>query len=187
MVTQLRRVGAALAAGLMLALALVGVQVAPAAAADPGIQATTICFDISQAGSFGSTAVNAAGIWNSRVSNIYWSRCGSSVIIRQVYSGGSRAYVYGLGRGYIYIDYYQAQQYSPLRIMTHEMGHLLGLPDNYNGSCSILMSGGSAGTSCTNPYPSSGEAYQVYRNFGGTLATADQDVQIFKDSWPAAA
>jgi snapalysin len=186
MTLSLRRVGAGFAAVLAIAIALVGVQVNAARAAEPGIQATTICFDISQAGSFQSTAVNAAGIWNSRVSNIYWSRCGSSVIIRQVYSGGSRAYVYGLGRGYIYIDYYQAQQYSPLRIMTHEMGHLLGLPDNYNGDCSILMSGGSAGTACTNPYPSSGEAYQVYRNFGGTMATSE-DMKIFKDSWPAAA
>ncbi|HEX6074085.1 MAG TPA: snapalysin family zinc-dependent metalloprotease [Micromonosporaceae bacterium] len=181
---SVRRVGASLAAALMLALALVGVQAAPASA-DVGIQATTICYDISSAGSFQNTAVNAAGIWNSRVSNIYWSRCGASVKIYQVYSGGSRAYVYGLGRGVIYIDYYQAQQYSPLRIMTHEMGHILGLPDNYNGNCAILMSGGSAGTSCTNPYPSSGEAYQVYRNFGGTLAT-DQQSKVYQDSWPTA-
>ncbi|HEX2419809.1 MAG TPA: snapalysin family zinc-dependent metalloprotease [Micromonosporaceae bacterium] len=187
MATSVRRVGSTLVAALMLALALVGVQASTSSAASAeGTQAYTICYDASQAGYYVNTAHNAGSIWNSRVSNIYWYPCGGSVRIYMVYGGGSRAYVYGLGNGVIYIDYYQAQQYSPLRIMTHEMGHILGLPDNYNGNCAILMSGGSAGTGCTNPYPSSGEAYQVYRNFGGVGTEADE-YKVYKDSWPIAA
>ena len=81
------------------------------------------------------------------------------------------------------IDYYQAQQYSPLRIMTHEIGHILGLPDNYNGDCSLLMSGGSAGTACTNPYPRSDEAALVDAYFSG--ARTDVGAEVFRDSWPA--
>ena len=36
-------------------------------------------------------------------------------------------------------------------------GHDLGLPDDYSGPCSELMSGGGPGTSCTNSYPDSTE------------------------------
>ncbi|MEU9827842.1 snapalysin family zinc-dependent metalloprotease [Micromonospora chersina] len=73
---------------------------------------------------------------------------------------------------------------SPLRIMTHEIGHILGLPDNYNGNCAILMSGGSAGTSCTNPYPSSTEAARVDSLFGFAARSAVTP-QVFTGSWPA--
>jgi snapalysin len=73
---------------------------------------------------------------------------------------------YSLGVGYVVIDYYQAQQYSPLRIMTHEIGPILGLADNYNGDRSLLMSGGSAGTACTNPFPRSDEAALALRCSG---------------------
>lgn len=188
MTLSLRRIGAGFAAVLSMALALVGVQLTAASPASAeNTQAYTICYDASQAGYFVNTAHNAAAIWNNSVSNIYWYPCGGAVRIYMTYGGGSRAYVCGLGCGTIYIDYYQAQQYSPLRIMTHEMGHPLGLPDNYNGDCSILMSGGSAGTACTNPYPSYWEAYQVYRNFGGTMVNAEQETKVYKDSWPTAA
>jgi snapalysin len=113
------------------------------------------------------------------------SNCGSDLMVYYTYGGGSYAVRYSLGRGYVVIDYYQAQQYSPLRIMSHEMGHILGLPDNYNGNCAILMSGGSAGTSCTNPYPSSGEAAQVDYYFRNYVAPAKMNTaQVFQDSWP---
>ena len=52
-------------------------------------------------------------------------------------------------------------------IAAHELGHMLGLPDRKPGPCSQLMSGASAGTSCTNPYPSAAEKAQVERNFEG--------------------
>jgi snapalysin len=49
---------------------------------------------------------------------------------------------------------------------------MLGLPDRKPGPCSSLMSGASAGTSCTNPYPSAAEKAQVERNFEGAPAGA---------------
>lgn len=169
-------------------VAMIGVPLtagSPASAA--GTLARTICYDTSQAGSFASTAHSAASIWNNYTANINMSNCGTHLRIYQIWGGGSYAVRTSLGYGRVYIDTYQAQQYSPLRIMTHEIGHILGLPDNYNGQCSLLMSGGSAGTSCTNPYPASTEAARVDSLFSGTLATETNGSQVFQGSWPAPA
>ncbi|MGH3730688.1 MAG: snapalysin family zinc-dependent metalloprotease [Micromonosporaceae bacterium] len=183
MSASLRRISTLLAAFGLLALALVGVQAATTQDAHAaGIQAT-VCYNTSQAGQFAGTADQAASIWTSRTNNVNMSKCGSNLMIYYTYGGGSYAVRYSLGNGYVVIDVYQAQQYSPLRIMSHEMGHILGLPDNYNGNCAILMSGGSAGTGCTNPYPSSAEAARVDQLFGG-LTTADVGPRVFSDSWP---
>ena len=65
--------------------------------------------------------------------------------------------------------------YYPLRIATHEFGHILGLPDRRTGLCSDLMSGSSAPVSCTNANPSTAEAAQVQRNFASGFAAVPQD------------
>ncbi|GAB3806551.1 snapalysin family zinc-dependent metalloprotease [Micromonospora zhanjiangensis] len=178
----------------ILALAAFGataVGAGPAVAAPGGSLAIrNVCYTTSQAGPYAGTADQAASIWNNATANINMAKCGSNVSIRYTTGGGSYAVRYSLGNGYVVIDTQQAAQYSPLRIMTHELGHILGLPDNYNGNCAILMSGGSAGTSCTNPYPSSGEAAQVDRNFGSALSatsSAADGATVFQDSWPAPA
>ncbi|MDQ3578569.1 MAG: snapalysin family zinc-dependent metalloprotease [Actinomycetota bacterium] len=125
------------------------------------------------ASGYSAEADQAAQIWNSRVPNVRMVRGGSATIkIYATTGGGSRAYVCGLGCATIYIDSRDiAAGHYALRIMTHEIGHGLGLPDNYNGVCSVLMSGGSAGTSCHNPYPNSTEASRVNQLFAG-FATA---------------
>jgi snapalysin len=153
---RLTRALVSLLTGTLTALGLATVTATPAAA-DASIKAT-ICYDVSSAGSFVSIAHQAATIWNNAVPNVTLSNCGSNLRIYQITGGGSYAVRTSLGNGRVYIDTQQAQQYSPLRIMTHEIGHILGLPDNYNGNCALLMSGGSAGTSCTNPYPAASEA-----------------------------
>jgi len=76
-------------------------------------------------------------------------------------SRGSYASTDGHGRGYIFLDYAQNQQYNSVRVTAHETGHVLGLPDHYSGPCSELMSGGGPGTSCTNPYPDANERSRV--------------------------
>ncbi|MFC8619418.1 snapalysin family zinc-dependent metalloprotease [Micromonospora purpureochromogenes] len=158
----------------------------------PASAAATICYNTSQAPSYVNIANQAASIWNNATSNLTLAaNCGSNLRIYQITGGGSYAVRTSLGNGRVYIDTQQAQQYSPLRIMTHEIGHILGLPDNYNGNCAILMSGGSAGTSCTNPYPSSTEANRVSSLFAGSRSGAARSTDgtgsaIFHDSWPAA-
>lgn len=179
-----RRIGrrlTTLVAGLATMLGL-GLATATPASAE-GLNAV-VCYNTSQAGPYAGYADQAAGIWNAYTNNVDMAKCGSNLMIYYTYGGGSYAVRYSLGNGYVVIDVYQAQQYSPLRIMTHEIGHILGLPDTYNGLCYLLMSGGSAGTGCTNPYPYYTEAQQVDRYFGG-FGTAGS--QTFRDSWPAPA
>ncbi|WP_433342172.1 snapalysin family zinc-dependent metalloprotease [Micromonospora sp. CA-111912] len=179
--SKVSRIFATLAAAAMATLGLTAVQAAPASAA-----VRNVCYNTSQAGPFASYANQAATIWNNYTNNINMAQCGSNLVISYTYGGGSYAQRTSLGNGRVVIDYYQAQQYSPLRIMTHEIGHILGLPDNYNGNCALLMSGGSAGTSCTNPYPSSAEAARVDSLFGFAARSATAP-GVFTGSWPAPA
>ena len=58
-----------------------------------------------------------------------------------------------------------AQGYDAIRIVSHELGHLLGLEDKQPGPCSSVMSGKSAGTACTDATPSAAEVREVRRNF----------------------
>lgn len=184
MTSRIRRLAVTLVATFGVTLGVTLANPAPASAA------MTICYNTSQAGSFVSVANQAATIWNNATSNLtLTSGCGSNLRIYSITGGGSYAVRTSLGNGRVYIDTQQAQQYSPLRIMSHEIGHILGLPDNYNGNCSLLMSGGSAGTSCTNPYPSSAEASRVTNLFAGTFSTTARTGdrvggEIFQDSWP---
>ncbi|MEU8295885.1 snapalysin family zinc-dependent metalloprotease [Micromonospora sp. NPDC048909] len=187
MTSRIGRIAGALVA---TAVATLGVTVANPS---PASAAMTICYNTSQAPSYASIANQAASIWNNATSNLTLSaNCGSNLRIYQITGGGSYAVRTSLGNGRVYIDTQQASQYSPLRIMTHEIGHILGLPDNYNGNCAILMSGGSAGTSCTNPYPSTTEANRVSNLFAGTRSAGERAAdrtgsEIFRDSWPAPA
>ncbi|GAA1419568.1 hypothetical protein GCM10009601_16620 [Streptomyces thermospinosisporus] len=54
----------------------------------------------------------------------------------------------------------------------HETGHVLGLPDHYQGPCSELMSGGGPGPSCTNAYPNSAERARVDQLWANGFAKA---------------
>ncbi|MBQ0990157.1 snapalysin family zinc-dependent metalloprotease [Micromonospora sp. PSH03] len=181
MTSRLNRLAVAL---LATTLATLGITVANPS---PASAAMTICYNTSQAGSYASVANQAASIWNNATVNLTLSaNCGSNLRIYRITGGGSYAVRTSLGNGRVYIDTQQAAQYSVLRIMTHEIGHILGLPDNYNGNCALLMSGGSAGTSCTNAYPSTAEANRVSNLFAGTFSATDRSADIFRDSWPGA-
>lgn len=143
-------------------------------AAHPGAAAVTVVYDSSQAPSFASQISSAASIWNSAVSNVKLQR-GSNADF-DYYEGndpaGSYASTDGHGRGYVFLDYAQNQQYNSVRVTAHETGHVLGLPDHYTGPCTELMSGGGPGTSCQNTRPNAQEVSRVNALWANGIAAA---------------
>lgn len=139
-------------------------EVAKQRAANPGIRVVTVRYSASGAPTFRSQIASSTQIWNSSVANVKLqeSTSGASFSYREGNdSRGSYASTDGHGRGYIFLDYRQNQQYNSTRVTAHETGHVLGLPDHYSGPCSELMSGGGPGTSCQNANPNSQERSRV--------------------------
>ncbi|MER7335815.1 snapalysin family zinc-dependent metalloprotease [Micromonospora sp. NPDC000119] len=163
----LRTAGAVLAA----VLAATGMQIATGASASAAVR--TVYYDASRAGEFRTNFDQAAAIWNSQVGNVQLvARTPGNVTI-YVDSGWPRAQVTGLGSGRIWMGWTAVNQgYDRTRIASHELGHILGLPDRRTGLCSDLMSGSSAPVSCRNAYPSSTEASRVDSLFAGGLAAS---------------
>ncbi|KOV36088.1 ABC transporter substrate-binding protein [Streptomyces sp. XY431] len=133
-------------------------------AATPYLRAVVVTYDASNAPSFAAEIARSAQIWNGSVANVRLQEGAGADF--DYYEGddpdnGSYASTDGHGRGYIFLDYTQNQQYSSVRVTAHETGHVLGLPDHYSGPCSELMSGGGPGPSCTNAYPNSTERSRV--------------------------
>ncbi|MFF2184308.1 snapalysin [Streptomyces sp. NPDC058155] len=138
-------------------------SVAEKRAANPGALAVTVVYDASGAPSFAGQIASSTQIWNSAVSNVQLQQGSNADFTYEEGNDprGSYASTDGHGRGYIFLDYAQNQQYDSLRVTAHETGHVLGLPDNYTAPCSKLMSGGGPGPSCTNSQPDAAERSQV--------------------------
>ncbi|WP_328495360.1 snapalysin [Streptomyces sp. NBC_00414] len=151
-------------------------SVAEKRAANPtSAAAVTVVYNASAAPSFATQIARSTSIWNSSVSNVKLQAgsSGASFTYREGNdSRGSYASTDGHGRGYIFLDYRQNQQYDSTRVTAHETGHVLGLPDHYSGPCSELMSGGGPGTSCTNSIPNSAERARVNQLWANGLAKA---------------
>ncbi|MEU5897883.1 MULTISPECIES: snapalysin [Streptomyces] len=146
-------------------------------AAKPGIQVVTVTYNTSRAPSFRTQIARSTQIWNSSVSNVKLQETSSTGNFQYREGNdprGSYASTDGHGRGYIFLDYRQNQQYNSTRVTAHETGHVLGLPDHYSGPCSELMSGGGPGTSCTNAYPNAQERSRVNQLWANGL-TAFKD------------
>ncbi|MEU3500246.1 snapalysin [Streptomyces hundungensis] len=151
-------------------------SVAKKRAANPLAASVTVYYSASNAPSFRSQISQSAQIWNSSVQNVRLAESSSGADF-QYYEGndpqnGSYASTDGHGNGYIFLDYGQNQQYYSVRVVAHETGHVLGLPDHYSGPCSELMSGGGPGTSCRNAYPNSTERSRVNSLWRNGLASA---------------
>ncbi|MFI0261780.1 snapalysin [Streptomyces sp. NPDC017056] len=131
--------------------------------AHPGLKAVTVTYDASAAPTFKSQIAASAQIWNGAVQNVKLQEgSGGDFQYREGNDArGSYASTDGHGRGFVFLDYQQNQEYDSTRVTTHETGHVLGLPDHYEGPCSELMSGGGPGPSCTNSQPDQNERAQV--------------------------
>jgi snapalysin len=138
--------------------------------------AVTVVYDASRAPTFRTQIARSTQIWNSSVSNVKLQSGSASAADFSYREGndsrGSYASTDGRGNGYIFLDYRQNQQYDSTRVTAHETGHVLGLPDHYQGPCSELMSGGGPGPSCTNANPNAAERARVDRLWASGLAAA---------------
>ncbi|WP_285775893.1 snapalysin family zinc-dependent metalloprotease [Microtetraspora sp. NBRC 13810] len=148
---------------------LVTLSPAPAASAQEGAAAARVLrYDASRAAEFRGVVDQAARLWNSNVSNVRLVAGTPADFVVYADNGWPRALPTSLGRGTIWIGREAtAQGYNHLRIATHEIGHILGLPDRRTGRCSDLMSGSSAPVSCANATPSAAERAEVDSNFAG--------------------
>ncbi|MEV8554662.1 snapalysin family zinc-dependent metalloprotease [Streptomyces glaucescens] len=142
----------------------------PAGTDAPDLAARVVTYDASASAEFRAAVDRGAAIWNESVDNVELRpvAAGQRANIRIIADNGwPRALTTSLGNGTVYIGRQAVTQgYNTIRISAHELGHILGLPDRKPGPCSSLMSGSSAGVSCTNPYPNTAERAEVEDNFG---------------------
>ncbi|MEV4478243.1 snapalysin family zinc-dependent metalloprotease [Micromonospora coxensis] len=163
---HLARTAGALLAAVLSATGLMAVETTAASAA-----VRTVYYDASRAGEFRTNFDQAAAIWNSSVTNVRLAPRTPGNVTIYVDTGWPRAQTTSLGNGRVWMGWQAVNMgYDRTRIATHEIGHILGLPDRRTGLCSDLMSGSSAPVSCKNAYPSAAEASRVNQLFAGSLA-----------------
>jgi snapalysin len=140
--------------------------------AHPDAASVTVTYDASAAPTFADQISQSASIWNSAVQNVKLQEgSGGDFQYKEGNDArGSYASTDGHGKGFVFLDYQQNQEYNSTRVTAHETGHVLGLPDHYEGPCSELMSGGGPGTSCQNTQPDANERAQVDQLWANGLA-----------------
>ncbi|MFE1922194.1 snapalysin family zinc-dependent metalloprotease [Streptomyces asoensis] len=171
---HVRTLTGGLAAVCLVSLALTGGQAAAAPhSANAPVAARVLTYDAGGSAEFRGAVDRGAAIWNESVDAVELRpvATGQRANIRVLADNGwPRALPTTLGNGTVYIGREAVNEgYDTVRISAHELGHILGLPDRKPGPCTSLMSGSSAGTACTNPYPNSAEKSAVEGNFGGAL------------------
>ncbi|MYS23645.1 snapalysin family zinc-dependent metalloprotease [Streptomyces sp. SID4948] len=173
-------------------------QSAPSARSAPKATAAvvTLTYDASQAGQWASAITQGVQNWNSAVHNVHLQPAtsrGSANFVYKATAGWPQTtlgpIVPGGSRGQVQLGQEAVDEgYDVTRIAAHETGHILGLPDDYTGPCSELMSGHGPGTSCVNAKPSAAEAAQVDRNYAGrTAAVSPKQHQVVIDIWSGSA
>ncbi|WP_405779045.1 snapalysin family zinc-dependent metalloprotease [Streptomyces sp. NBC_00859] len=167
-----------------------------AASAHPAPRATaavvTLTYDASRAGQWADAITQGVNNWNAAEHNVHLqpaSSPGSADFVYVATSGWPQTtlgpIVPGGSRGEVQLGQEAVGEgYDKTRIAAHETGHILGLPDDYSGPCSELMSGHGPGTSCTNAKPSAAEATKADRNYaGGAAAVSPKQHRTVIDVW----
>lgn len=159
-------------------LGLVGVA-APQAAASVQPQVSTaavvLTYDDSQAAEFVDAVAAGVEVWNTHVSNVQIQKAeaGAEADITIVANDGWPQATLGPffpGEGGATVWYGRQavnDGYNQIRIASHELGHILGLPDMKPGPCESLMSGSTGGVDCQNVNPNAEEIAAVEANYAG--------------------
>ncbi|MFF4254966.1 snapalysin family zinc-dependent metalloprotease [Streptomyces sp. NPDC001663] len=151
----------------------------------------TLTYDASDAGQWAGPIKQAVQNWNDALHNVRLepaSTPGSADYVYQATSGWpqtTKGPIFPGGNGDVQLGQQAVDEgFDATRIAAHETGHILGLPDDYSGPCSEIMSGHGPGTSCTNAKPDAAEAAQVDKNYAADRAAVrSHHRQVVIDVW----
>jgi snapalysin len=147
------------------------IGVAPAAEAAP----RRVTYNLNQSTQYTAAIDEGAKAWNDTVKNVVLVKVtGAADITIIADNGWPRAQPTSLGKGRVWMGRQAIDQgYHTPRIASHELGHILGLPDRKPGPCSSLMSGSTGGVSCKSVLPNARERAEVDAKFRPRAQTAE--------------
>ncbi|GGR85851.1 peptidase [Streptomyces aureoverticillatus] len=160
------------------------------AAANDASAAVTLRYDDSRAAGWEAAITAGVASWNSNVENVKLveaapgTRAEIQIVATSGWPQASLGPVRPGGQARVELGSQAVTQgHDKTRIVAHELGHNLGLPDTKPGPCSQLMSGSSAGTSCKNAVPDAAEQARVERAYaGGAAARVPADGRMLVDA-----
>ncbi|OLR92067.1 snapalysin family zinc-dependent metalloprotease [Actinokineospora bangkokensis] len=180
-----RRVAALVATTAALTAGVVA-GAAPASAAPTAV--ITLTYDSSRSAEFAGAVAEGVANWNASVSSVRLvpvtsgQRATITIVADDGWPRATLGPVGPSGSATVWFGREAvAQGYDLSRIITHELGHNLGLDDNRTGRCADLMSGSSAPVDCANDLPSAEEAAEVQANYAARRA-APTEARVLVDA-----